>query len=170
MLEKHQWQREQIIVNLTYCKHKVRKAFEQLSGMHCSEKDKVDCYLTKAWGSYWCRINFTPWFERIKRGGKEPGDYLIRLMSHWRQVYIRVLSVVSYLILSYLILSYLILSYLILSYLILSYLILSYLILSYLILSYLILSYLILPYPILSYLVGSCILLSFVSTLLSLYS
>ena len=55
-------------MDLTYCEQRVQETFERLSVLYISEKDKTDCYLNKAWESYWRRMELTDWFERKKRG------------------------------------------------------------------------------------------------------
>ena len=55
-------------MNLTYCEQRVQETFERLLVLHSSEKDNADCLLTKAWESYWRRMELTDWLERIKRG------------------------------------------------------------------------------------------------------
>ena len=51
----------------------MQETFERLSVLHSSKKDKADYYLTKAWESYWRRIELIDWFERIKKSKKSKG-------------------------------------------------------------------------------------------------
>ena len=67
-MEEHQRQREQLIVNLMYYEQRVQETFESLSILPSSEKDKADCNLTKAWESYWRRMELTDWLNRMNKG------------------------------------------------------------------------------------------------------
>ena len=87
-MEKHQRQREQGVVDLTYCEQKVQEAFERLSVLHSREKNKANFFLKKAWESYWRRMQLIDWLSRMNKGEKKQRDYLICPMFHWRQVYI----------------------------------------------------------------------------------
>ena len=55
-------------MNLTYSEQRVQETFERLSVLHSSEKNKADFFLTKAWESYWRRMELNDWLKRIKRG------------------------------------------------------------------------------------------------------
>ena len=57
-------------MNLMCCEQRMQAAFGQLLGLHCSEKDKADCFLTKSWESYWRRMKLTDWLERTNKGWK----------------------------------------------------------------------------------------------------
>ena len=71
----------------------MQNVFERLSDLHGNEPDKADYFLTKAWESYWQRLEYGEWLNKMRKGSKKPRDYLIRPMFHWLQVYIRALSV-----------------------------------------------------------------------------
>ena len=75
-------------MDLTYYEQRVQETFERLSVLHSSEENKADFFITKAWESYWRRMELTDWLNRMNKGYKKKGDYLNRPMSHWRQVYI----------------------------------------------------------------------------------
>ena len=44
------------MVDLTHCEQRVQETFEYLLLLHNSKKFKVDFILSKAWESYWRRI------------------------------------------------------------------------------------------------------------------
>ena len=67
-MEERQRQREQLIVDLTYCEQRVQETFEHLFVLHNSEKVKADFFLSKAWESYWRRMELNNWLKRIGRG------------------------------------------------------------------------------------------------------
>ena len=67
-MEEHQRQRAQLIVDLTYCEQKIQETFEHLLVLHSSEKNKADFFLTKAWESYWHKMELVDWLRRMKRG------------------------------------------------------------------------------------------------------
>ena len=58
-----------------YYEEKVQETFERLSVLHSSEEDKMDFFLTKAWESYWLRMEFTNWFKR-KKGVKKSKEII----------------------------------------------------------------------------------------------
>ena len=68
MMEEHQWQRMQTIVDLMYYEQRVQGAFERLLILYSSEKNKADFFLTKAWESCWHRMELIDWLSRMKRG------------------------------------------------------------------------------------------------------
>ena len=43
-------------MELTYCEQRVQETFEHLSVLHNSEMIKADFFLSKAWESYWRRM------------------------------------------------------------------------------------------------------------------
>ena len=45
---EHQRQREQVVMDLTYCEQKVQEAFKRLSILHSREKNKADFFFKKA--------------------------------------------------------------------------------------------------------------------------
>ena len=55
-------------MELTYCEQRVQETFEHLSVLHNSEKVKVDFFLTKAWESYWRRMELIDWQSRMNKG------------------------------------------------------------------------------------------------------
>ena len=55
-------------MDLTYCEQRVQEAFERLSLLHNSEKNKADFFLTKAWESYWRRMELIDWLNRMNKG------------------------------------------------------------------------------------------------------
>ena len=55
-------------MDMTYCEQKVQEAFERLSVLHSSEKGKADFFLTKAWESYWRRMELIDWLSRMNKG------------------------------------------------------------------------------------------------------
>ena len=65
---EHQRQREQVVVDLTYCEQRVQDAFERLSVLHSREKKKADFFLTKAWESHWRRMELIDWLNRMNKG------------------------------------------------------------------------------------------------------
>ena len=65
--ERHQ-PREQLIVDLTYYEQRVQETFERLSVLHSSEENKADFFLTKAWESYWRRMELIDWLNRMNKG------------------------------------------------------------------------------------------------------
>ena len=67
-MEEHQRQRKQLIVDLTYCEQRVQETFEHVSVLHNSEKNKANFFLSKAWESYWRRMELNNWLKRIRRG------------------------------------------------------------------------------------------------------
>ena len=67
-LEGRQQQWEQLVVELTYCEQRVQETFERLSVLHSSEKGKADLFITKAWESYWRRMELIDWMSRMNKG------------------------------------------------------------------------------------------------------
>ena len=55
-------------MELTYCEQRVQETFEHLSVLHNSEMIKADFFLSKAWESYWRRMELKNWLKRIRRG------------------------------------------------------------------------------------------------------
>ena len=55
-------------MNLTYYEQRVQETFERLSVLHSSEENKADFFLTKAWESYWRRMELTDWLNRMNKG------------------------------------------------------------------------------------------------------
>ena len=55
-------------MDLTYFEQRVQEMFEHLSVLHNSEKVKADFFLSKAWESYWRRMELNNWLKRIRRG------------------------------------------------------------------------------------------------------
>ena len=67
-MEENQRQRKETIVDLKYCGQRVQEAFERLSILHSSEKNKADFFLAKAWESYWRRMELIDWLRRMNKG------------------------------------------------------------------------------------------------------
>ena len=42
--------------------------FEHLSVLHSSEKNEADFFFTKAWESYWHRMELIGWLNRMNKG------------------------------------------------------------------------------------------------------
>ena len=55
-------------MNLTHSEQTVQEVFERLLVLHCSDKDKADFFLIKAWESYWRKKEYIEGLPRIKRG------------------------------------------------------------------------------------------------------
>ena len=54
-------------MDLTYYEQGVQETFEHLLVLHNSEKVKADFFLSKAWESYWRRMELNNWLKRIRR-------------------------------------------------------------------------------------------------------
>ena len=55
-------------MDLTYYEQWVQGTFERLSVLHSSKKNKADFFITKAWESYWRRIQLIDWLNRMNKG------------------------------------------------------------------------------------------------------
>ena len=55
-------------MDLIYYEQRVQEAFECLLVLHSSEKNKADFFLTKAWESYWHRIELINCLNRMNKG------------------------------------------------------------------------------------------------------
>ena len=107
-MEEHQRQRKQTIVDLTYCEQRVQEGFERLLVLYSSEKNKADFFLTKAWESYWHRMELIDWLSRMNKGLKKerlPDPSNVSLATGIYLSAVRCL--VPYLVLSCLVLSWL---------------------------------------------------------------
>ena len=90
-----------------------------MSVLHISEKIKADFFfLTKAWESYWRRMELKNWLKKIRRGGKKTKGLLDPSNASWAAgIYMSVVRcLVSDIILSDIILSSLVWSCILLSF------------------------------------------------------
>ena len=55
-------------MDLTYYEQRVQETFERWSVLRSSKKNKADFFLTKAWESYYRRMELIDWLSRMNKG------------------------------------------------------------------------------------------------------